>query len=150
MIRLVSLSLLAVLLVGCNSMGEPAEEHKPDDSLADIEPYTEPTLPKRSDYVQRSTSEDYHVGMLRYRQSLINYHYRLTEYINQLGVTEGLLTSTGHTCSFPYTWQPIVMPNTPEPITQDPMLVNQILAIHVRELRRLINAANERYAPCVK
>jgi hypothetical protein len=139
--------LLAWMLVGCS---QDVPQHKPDDTLADIEPYTEPAAPRRSDFVSRDLSSDYHVGILRYRQSLINYQYRLSEYINQLGLSEGLLTSTGLPCTFPYTWEPINLPSTPEPITRDPVLVNQLLSGYIRDLRRQVYQVNQRYAPCVK
>ena len=140
--------VLALLLLGCSQNTPPP--NKPDDTLADTEPYTEPSAPKRSDFVSRSTAEDYHVGVLRYRQSLINYHYRLTEYINQLGLSEGLLNSNNQPCTFPYTWEPIVLPATPEPITRDPVLVNQLLSLYIRDIRRQVYQTNQRYAPCVK
>lgn len=139
--------VLTLLLVGCADDIPPQQLN---DARADTEHYTEPSPPKRSDYVSRDVAEDYHVGVLRYRQSLINYHYRLTEYINQLGLSEGLLTATGQPCTFPYTWEPIVLPVTPEAITRDPVLVNQLLSAYIRDLRRQISAVNQRYAPCVK
>lgn len=137
---------LALLVTGCTQDAPPSRQVEQDNTFTGIEP----AAPKRSDYVSNDVAEDYHVGVLRYRQSLINYHYRLMEYINQLGFSEGLLNSSNQPCTFPYTWEPIALPSTPEPITRDPVLVNQLLSVYIRDIRRQVNATNQRYAPCVK
>lgn len=137
------------VVVACSLMlGCADRDMVPDD--VDMESIHAPSAPKKTDYVATTVSADYRTGMWMYRQSLIAYVGRLTEYINVISDTEGFTDWQGNPCRFPYAWSPIVLPETPAPITTDPEVVNGILANHVRELRRLIRDTNARYAPCVK
>lgn len=148
--KVVGVVLCSFLLSGCMGIyDKPAVDLHASDIKNSMNLPT-PAAPNQSDYVSKGTSDDYHIGMLRYRQSLINYQRRLADYIDQITIAEGFRDQFGKPCTFPYDWEPIEMPDTPAPITTDPRLVNQLLTNHVRDLRRIIAGVNREYAPCVK
>lgn len=129
------------LVLGC-----VPRDRVPDDTEA----VHAPTAPNKSDYVKPAVAADYRTGMWMYRQSLIAYVGRLTDYINEIALVEGFDDGRGNICRFPFEWTPITLPDTPPPTTTDPVVVNGILATHIRELRRLIKDTNAKYAHCVK
>ena len=134
--------VIGSLLVGCAP--------DPTRSVNTVDITNEPQAPRKSDYVNSKAASNYRYGMWLYRQSLIAYIGRLTDYVNQISLSEGYMEGKGKLCIFPYVWQPIVLPDTPAPVTRDPEVVNAILANHVRELRKLIRDTNARYGDCVK
>jgi hypothetical protein len=149
--KLLGVVCCVVVLSGCNYrlVKIDSSEMRTQDIKESMNTPT-PAAPSQSDYVSNRTSEEYHIGMLRYRQSLIEYQRRLSEYIDRITLAEGFRDQFGKPCTFPYSWEPIELPDSPAPVTRDPELVNQLLSGHVRDIRRIIAGVNREYAPCVK
>ena len=149
--KISSLVLACLWLSGCGYHLARDESPAPEAPKAVTEePYHAPISPDIGDYISDATSEEYHEGSLRYLTALTRYRQRLDEYMEQIVIAEGFQNAYGKPCLLPYGWTPISLPQTPDPVSTDPVVVSRLLATHVRLLRDLIITKNRDYAPCVK
>lgn len=150
MLKVNSLVIACLCLTSCVGYHLTRDSQPTPTPTSTDEPYLAPTPPRAAEFITRSTSNDYHTGSLRYLTALTRYRQRLDEYMEQLVIAEGLQNLYGKPCLLPYGWTAITLPQTPDPVSTDPIVVSRLLATHVRLLRDIIIAKNREYAPCVK
>lgn len=138
MLKSKCLLLGSLVLVGCGVNTMPTDPQAID------------RVPVREDYVNSRQAQNYHNGMINYRNALLAFRFRLDAYIEELSFREGLVNRNNSLCQLPYQWRPMVLPEPPSSRSKDPAVAIELMMTHIHALRAVIVQKNREYAPCVK